>query len=409
MERKTARNSHEYKRFYLRHAVPVVVWLATVGCVVWLFYQRSARFEMVGIARGEVRQVAASSTGRIRDLPVALFHPVTAGQTLAVVDTILDNEQTLEAEIQANLDTAAAEIEHLMAQLIATRQVMEAESSNLEITRAENLRRFCVDVEAARLRILDLKVEIASDQVTLGQLAGEVVVVGTLVDANAVASYELEMAKAERESLARKIEENERQLAQATADLQEAIQRRDQFGQQQVAEPSVDQALEVIRKEIRVQEELITGLQEQKKALESRRAVEIKSPIEGTVIPIPSQRNDALERRAGEQVMRRIGEVVTAGDPILAVAQTKPTEIVAYVSEQQMGYVSENMDVELVKTRAPAQIAPSRISSISPTMELMPQRLWRSPTVPQWGRPVLIDIPPGLSLVPGEIVGIRGL
>jgi hypothetical protein len=38
----------------------------------------------------------------------------------------------------------------------------------------------------------------------------------------------------------------------------------------------------------------------------------------------------------------------------------------------------------------------------------MPQRLWRNPNIPQWGRPVLIDIPPGLSLVPGEVVGIRG-
>jgi multidrug resistance efflux pump len=409
MGTKTARNSHEHKRFYLRHAVPVVVWLATVGCVVWLFYQRSARFEMVGIARGEVRQVAASSTGRIRALPVALFHPVTAGQTLAVVDTILDNEQTLEAEIQANLNTAAAEIEHLMAQLVTTRQAMEAQASNLEMTRAESYRRFCVDVEAAQLQVLDLKVEIAYDEGTLANLVTEVAAVAKLVDANAVASYELAKAVAQRDSLAGKIEENDRRLAQATADLGEATQRRDEFERQHVAEPSVDQALEVIRKKIRVQEESITGLLEQKKALASRRAVEIKSPIEGTVIPIPSRRNDALEQRAGEQVMRRIGEVVTAGDPILAVAQTEPTEIVAYVSEQQMGYVSENMDVELVKTRPPAQIAPSRVSSISPTIELMPQRLWRSPNIPQWGRPVLIAIPPGLSLVPGEVVGIRGL
>ena len=107
--------------------------------------------------------------------------------------------------------------------------------------------------------------------------------------------------------------------------------------------------------------------------------------------------------------MRRIGEVVTAGDPILAVAQREPTEIVAYISEQQLGLLSEKMGVELVKTRMPAQIARSQVESIGPTIELMPQRLWRNPTIPQWGRPVLIGIPPRLSLVPGEIVGIRGL
>jgi multidrug resistance efflux pump len=406
--KKTRKTNHEQKRFYLRHIVPAIVWLGTVACVVALFYQRSQRFEIVGIARGEVRQIAASSTGRIRSIPVALYQPVTVGQMLAVVDTILDNEQTLEAELKARLDTAAAEIERLSVQLIATRQQMEAAASNMEITRAENFRRFCVDVETARLKILDLQVEIASDEVTQGDSAADVKILEKLVEDKAVASYEADKARAEYENVSKKIAENGKQLQQAQEDLEQAIQRRDQFAQQQLVEPSVDHALEVIRKEIRVQEELMKGLLEQRKALQSRQAVELTSPIDGIVIPISMRENDAESQRPGEQVMRRVGEVVRAGDPILAVAQKEPTEIVAYVSEQQLGAMKESMAVELVKVRTPAQIARSQIASVSPTMELMPQRLWRNPNIPQWGRPVLIDIPPGLSLVPGEVVGIRG-
>jgi multidrug resistance efflux pump len=406
--KKTRKTNHEQKRFYLRHIVPAIVWLGTVACVVALFYQRSQRFEIVGIARGEVRQIAASSTGRIRSIPVALYQPVTVGQMLAVVDTILDNEQTLEAELKARLDTAAAEIERLSVQLIATRQQMEAAASNLEITRAENFRRFCVDVETARLKILDLQVEIASDEVTQGDSAADVKILEKLVEDKAVASYEADKARAEYENVSKKIAENAKQLQQAQEDLEQAVQRLDQFAQQQLVEPSVDHALEVIRKEIRVQEELMKGLLEQRKALQSRQAVELTSPIDGIVIPISMRENDAESQRPGEQVMRRVGEVVRAGDPILAVAQKEPTEIVAYVSEQQLGAMKESMAVELVKVRTPAQIARSQIASVSPTMELMPQRLWRNPNIPQWGRPVLIDIPPGLSLVPGEVVGIRG-
>jgi multidrug resistance efflux pump len=406
--KKTRKTNHEQKRFYLRHIVPAIVWLGTVACVVALFYQRSQRFEIVGIARGEVRQIAASSTGRIRSIPVALYQPVTVGQMLAVVDTILDNEQTLEAELKARLDTAAAEIERLSVQLIATRQQMEAAASNMEITRAENFRRFCVDVETARLKILDLQVEIASDEVTQGDSAADVKILEKLVEDKAVASYEADKARAEYENVSKKIAENAKQLQQAQEDLEQAVQRRDQFAQQQLVEPSVDHALEVIRKEIRVQEELMKGLLEQRKALQSRQAVELTSPIDGIVIPISMRENDAESQRPGEQVMRRVGEVVRAGDPILAVAQKEPTEIVAYVSEQQLGAMKESMAVELVKVRTPAQIARSQIASVSPTMELMPQRLWRNPNIPQWGRPVLIDIPPGLSLVPGEVVGIRG-
>jgi len=40
---------------------------------------------------------------------------------------------------------------------------------------------------------------------------------------------------------------------------------------------------------------------------------------------------------------------------------------------------------------------------------LMPERLWVNPNIPEWGRPILIKIPPGLELVPGELVGVRGL
>jgi multidrug resistance efflux pump len=146
MGRKAAPSSHEQKRSYLRHAVPVLVWLVAVTGVVGLLRQRVQRFEIVGIARGEVRQVAASSTGRIKDISVALYEPVMAGQTLAVVDTILDNEQTLEVELRGELAGAMAEIEHLAAQLIPTQDLMQTERHNLEISRAGDLNLLAMDV-----------------------------------------------------------------------------------------------------------------------------------------------------------------------------------------------------------------------------------------------------------------------
>jgi len=99
------KTSHILKRSYLRHAIPVTVWLITVGVVVWLFYQRAQRFETVGIARGQVRQVAATCTGRILKIPedVALFRPVKKDQTLVVMDTVAENERVDEATRTAQL------------------------------------------------------------------------------------------------------------------------------------------------------------------------------------------------------------------------------------------------------------------------------------------------------------------
>ena len=139
--------------------MPVTVWLVAVGTVVWLFYQRMQQFEIVGIARGEVRQVAATCTGRIMEIPdVALFPPVKAGQTLVVLDTVADNELVDEAELKAELAAAGGRGRvSLAAQLIPTQEQLRVETASLQINRQDNWRRFEVDVDSARLRILELQ------------------------------------------------------------------------------------------------------------------------------------------------------------------------------------------------------------------------------------------------------------
>jgi len=266
-----------------------------------------------------------------------------------------------------------------------------------------------VDVEAARLNVLKVQTEIADAEILLNSLAVQLQSTEKLVEEKVVVPFELEKVRTDYESAAKKIREYQEALRQAQEDQTQAERRRDEFARQELPQTSVDDALEAIRKEARVQEELIKGLQRQIVAFRARTAVEIKSPIDGVVIPISGKANEALLKRQGEETIRRAGEVVAAGDPILAVAQTEPTEIIAYASEQQAGLLEQQMRVELVKMGYPSQIAQSRVLSIGPTIELMPQRLWRSPTIPQWGRSVVIEVPAGLAVIPGELVGIRGL
>ena len=392
-----------------RHILPILVWLSVVACVAGLFTRRSQRFEVLGIAQGQVRQIASTSTGRLKSVPVQLFEQVKAGQTLAIVDTVLDNEQLLEADLQSQLATALAEIEHLTAQLVPTQDTMLTEEAERETNRIAEMRRFVVDVEQARLQTLTLKTQIASDEIVLEDLAVEVKITEDLLEKEAVAPYELQKVKVQYDSLAKKTAENQRMLEQAERDLEQAQQRLDAFVQRQVEHPSVDGVLKVIRKEICVQEELMLGLFAQLDALKSRRSLELKSPFDGVVIPIQGQANQTILRRPGEDVIRRAGEVVRAGDPILALAELKPTEIVAYISENQLGLIQEKTIFEIVKNRYPEQKARCEVTYVGPTIELMPQRLWRNPNIPQWGRPVVIKIPERLELVQGELVGIRDL
>jgi len=394
--------------FALRpHLLPVLVWLGAVAAVVAMFHHRSQRFEVLGIAQGQVRQIASTSTGRLKSVPVQLFEKVKAGQTLAIVDTVLDNEQLLEADLQSQLATALAEIEHLTAQLVPTQDTMLTEEAERETNRVAEMRRFVVDVEQARLQILTLKTQIASDEIVLEDLAIEVKITEDLLKEEAVAPYELKKVKVQYDSLAKKTAENQRMLEQAEQDWEQAQQRLDAFVQRQVLHPSVDGVLEVVRKEICVQEELMRGLFAQLDALKSRRSLELKSPFDGVVIPVQGQANQAILRRAGEDVIRREGEVIRVGEPIMALAELKPTEIVAYISENQLGLVKEKTTVEIIKNRYPEQKARCEVRYVGPTIEIMPERLWRNPNIPLWGRPILIEVPQDLDLILGELVGVR--
>jgi multidrug efflux pump subunit AcrA (membrane-fusion protein) len=315
--------------FRLRlHLLPVLVWLGALVCVIGLFTRRSQRFEIIGMARSPVVRVSVNCPAKLKTVPVKLFEKVKKGQTVAIVDTVLDNEQP-RIELQTQLDAISAEIVHLSAQLVPTQETMMAEKSDRVINRIARMRTFDIDIENARIKILSLRSQIASDQIVLEDLASEVKSTRDLVEQKAIAPIEQEKAQNQYNALAKKIEENKKLLEQAKSDLKQARQRRDEYAKNNPFNPSVDDALDVIRKKIAVQENLMKGVNAQLDALKARESLEVKAPIDGVVIPIQRQANEAKMLRPGEKIIGRPGEVVTAGEPILAIAEATPGEIVA--------------------------------------------------------------------------------
>ena len=241
----------------------------------------------------------------------------------------------------------------------------------------------------ARRQQLELDMKVASAQ--------------SVRDQNDTAYYEVQKAKLEQAALAKKIQENQRLLEQTETGLNQAQQRRDEFAQRQPQYLSTDDTLEVLRRAIKVQELRVGEL------LARREPLVLKAPIDGVV----SQILRRPVRRTGEgvvrQMIRRSGEIVATGEPILTISDKEPSEIISYISEEQLAWVRAEMTVQLVKETEPPQIASSKVTYLGPIMEVMPQRLWLVPDMPQWGRPILIEIPLGMKLLPGEIVGIKGL
>lgn len=376
------------------HIVPVLIWLLVLCCVVGLFYYSQSRFEVVGLAQGKLFHITAPCDGRLESVPVELFEEVGEGQILVTFD---------DEQLHAQLDTISAEIEHLMAQLIPTQEQLAVSARQREADRAADLRRFTVDLEQARLDVLQLRATMASDRILLRDLALEVQKNEKLLEKKAIAAYQLRKAKVQYQAMAEKIEEEEQHLTEAREALSRAQERRDNFSHRQVTHPSVEEALEVIRKQIDVQQRRMDEV------LVQQQALTVTSPLNGMVVQIQQNGNQVVLNRPGESNLRKAGEFILAGDPILTLAEEEPTEIIAYTSENQLSQVQEGMRVELIKTTEPAQRARSQISCVGVTVERMPPRLWRNQNIPEWGRPFLIKIPPGLKLLPGEKVGIRRL
>jgi multidrug resistance efflux pump len=332
--------------------------------------------------------------GRLKAVYVKLFENVTKGQVVAALD---------DEFVAAQIATISAKVEHLRSQLVPMQQQILSDIARSELDRMEEQRRFAVDVEKARLEILGLKAQIAADRITLEDYAAEVKITEDLLQKNTVAPYELQKAQALYNALAKKIEESEKHLAGAEEQLTEAQRRQDTFAAQTPQQPVVDVALDAIRKEAAVQDKLIEELDVQ------RRGLILTAPIDGIVVQIPTRTNDAGLRRAGEGVMRRTGEAVRAGDPILVISQVRPKEIIAYAMTGQIDQVKVGQRVELVKKTAPVRMAQSQITYVSPIVEQLPPRLWINQNTPQWGLPFLISVPEGMELTSGELVNIRGL
>ena len=79
-----ARHTERHYGRWRRHVSPVIVWVAVLGAVVWLFQQRAQRVEWWGIGQAQPRQVASTTAGRLKAVSVALFDVVEEGQVLAV-------------------------------------------------------------------------------------------------------------------------------------------------------------------------------------------------------------------------------------------------------------------------------------------------------------------------------------
>ncbi|RKY10451.1 MAG: hypothetical protein DRP56_00945 [Planctomycetota bacterium] len=371
---------------FLTRLLPAFVWVAAAAAVAVLFLHQSETTQLKGIAFSHEQIINTTETGYIRSIPVELYQEVKKGDTLAIIkENTVAQEEYIHSLLQAERATAEAELEQLKAELAAAEDRLLVDQFERDSDTTSLERRLAVDMERARLEVLEIKSDLGPDRLILKDMEVELEIVQRLVAEQASEEYELQKIQAQcdifRESVAQKGE----LLVQAEENYKAALLRKDEFEQSTPISPKLsDKELAPIRKAILVQEKRLVEF------IKQRDIIVLTAPFDGVI--------NTLNYKSGQTVVR--------GDPIMTIVDPTPGSITAWIPQKNIGQFVQNMKVKIVSLNTPRQSFVSQISNMSPSLELIPQQLWRVPTVPEWGRSIQVPIQPNFACIHNEIVGV---
>jgi multidrug resistance efflux pump len=361
---------------FMRRTLPLIVWSVCALTVVVLLVGRARSYHYVGLARAMEYEISSATPATLESVIVDLFDDVEAGDVVAKLD-----DQPLLAAIRVS----EAAIQQLSAQLDATRLKLSSDSGQGVAGWTSDLRRFQIDEEQRRLGILSLRVDIESDRMELELRILEKNRAASLVEAGIISQGEYDIARVAQEQVQRRLEDNVILLAQLEEEYEDARARREAFEnehpQSLEGEPLLDPLRHAITVETRRLEEIEL----------MRRSMLLRSPVVGRV----------------SEILCRRGQAVRPGEPILLIAEQSVHEIIAYLDEETGSQVEPNQIVLVASSGESGTVAESVVLRVSPSVQLLPERLWRSPQVPDYGRAVVIAASPAMKLTPGQTVDVK--
>lgn len=368
---KPIRTPLAYRLRLMRHrTIPLIVWICVIAAL--LVMGRGDLRYINGVGVVEARQFAVSPAidGIIQSLAVDILDTIEAGQILALMDDTI---------VAAELVVAEAEMSRIRMKVRAEGRRLDEEFAQKEADVLNDLRRFQINEENARLEYLDKVVRQESDTIKLERLRLDMNRQRDLVAQNIHAEELYDDTRLRYEALKTEIEQNETAISVAKTNLDRAVERRVDWESQVVDGDTVD-FLGPIREALNVQEARINEIKQR------RRMLALNAPVSGQVT----------------HIFHRPGETVLAGDPIMAITDTSNQRVIAYVDERSAGKVIPGSEVHLQSENRPDRAVVAIVARAGAALEELPIVLRGTPILPEWGFPVLISqIPQGVFL-PGE-------
>jgi len=286
--------------------------------------------------------------------------------------------------VTASLEVADAELRALEAELSRTRALAQSGGSREQLASRDDARRFEIDAEDRRLEALSLSVAIETDRVEEQRLALKMQRLRPLNQSGIVSADEYDDIRLQHDRVGKRIAENKAALATTQEKLSAAENRKQQYLASAAGmEEQLGSDLSILEARIEAQTHRVTA------ARARREALVLRAPVSGRV----------------QAVLAQAGQSIVAGEAVAVITPRFTDEIVAYVPEQDRRLIDENAPVEVLLGGWPPRSTPSRVLRVSPAIEPLPRRLWRSPNAPEYGMPFVVNV--AKPLMPGERVRVR--
>jgi len=225
------------------------------------------------------------------------------------------------------------------------------------------------------------RVEVASSRVKLQQAENDLRRAEALSKGKIVSDSVFEQTKATRDKLFADVQERTKLVEEMEKSLN-AHKIGDRGDQGKVPGPE-----EILKASIAVQEAKLALTEAELKP------ITLYAPIDGVV----------------SVITRRPGETITPGEPIATITAMTSDHILGYIRQPISVRVATGMSVEIQARSFNRPIGKGKIVHVGTQLEpISPVLLLTSSasTSPVLGLPLEISLPPGLKLVPGEIVDL---
>jgi multidrug resistance efflux pump len=347
--------SQRWREFRIR-VLPVVVFVCIVlgASVLWLNFV--APVAIIGQVEAIQAHVSSIAPGTLAEVRVERFQRVKRDELLGYVVTT---------------DTALTEA--ALNQISADLKLMEA---RMGLDKIRNLDAYT----SKRLDLLKEQIALATARVKLPLAEQELERVTKLRDSNIIplttlvtSQVSYESALRERDSLqvevktrAKLVDQYEQEIAAMSAAGGSYSPTKD---------PAIEEAIKAQQEKLRLADKPAT----------------LKAPIDGMV----------------SMVFKRSGEKIIAGEPLITITPLETDRIIAWI-RQPLDRIPTTNDMARVRTRTTRRhYADAQIVEVGRQLETIdPLLLSPDGKVQDRGLPILIRMPPGLPLTPGEYVDI---